>query len=401
MNAPVKSLFRKSAIDHYLSSEELGGVLSVSPPWTWGLFAATATAVVTALIGATWASVEVTGRGRGILRPAGGVRLLAAQVGGTVAEVVARSSDAVRAESVVVRLDSATLRSQLLEAEREIHLLESDYRAYSSGQDAMFAEQKRHLVARLVMLAEQATSQEQSVALFERKLEATRGLQRSGLVSEMNLEDAREAVSQASRQAVSIRHNLTQARQELAALETRRQDDLWNRQRDLLSSRSRRDALAVTLGQLEIRAPVSGAVEAILVRPGDVVQPGQVIGRLIPRGQGFQVVSFLPEKDRAFLKEQDEVRLEMDQFPATEFGAMRGRVARIGDDLASPIEIREAMGEEARIDTPTYRVEIQIEEASGRRVGQLRTGMLMDVRYTLRRQRLLTLLLEPLRRWLD
>ncbi len=30
---------------------------------------------------------------------------------------------------------------------------------------------------------------------------------------------------------------------------------------------------------------------------------------------------------------------------------------------------------------------------------KLRTGMLMNVRYTLRRQRLVTLVLDPLRRW--
>ena len=74
---------------------------------------------------------------------------------------------------------------------------------------------------------------------------------------------------------------------------------------------------------------------------------------------------------------------------------------RVNDDLASPHEIREALGEDQKLEVPTYRVELEITnaEALDSAKVKLRTGMLMNVRYTLRRQRLITLVLDPLRRW--
>ena len=81
---------------------------------------------------------------------------------------------------------------------------------------------------------------------------------------------------------------------------------------------------------------------------------------------------------------------------------MRARVERISDDLASPFEIQEALGENPFPNLPTFRVELWLTDASAvARAGiPLRSGMLMNARFTLRRQRLITLVLDPLRKWL-
>jgi hypothetical protein len=111
-------------------------------------------------------------------------------------------------------------------------------------------------------------------------------------------------------------------------------------------------------------------------------------------------VSFLAERDRAFAKPGDEVELELDQLPHAQYGTLRARVARIGDDLASPAEIRDAVGEDQKIG-PSYRVELEITDATAAEAAhvKLRTGALMNARFTLRRQKLVTLVLKPLQRW--
>lgn len=115
----------------------------------------------------------------------------------------------------------------------------------------------------------------------------------------------------------------------------------------------------------------------------------------------MQVVSFLEEKDRAFVKAGDEVHLELDQLPYSEYGTLRAEVVRISDDLASPFEIREALGENQKMEIPTYRVELRITDARALANAKvkLRTGMLMNVRYTLRRQPLISIIMAPLQRW--
>jgi hypothetical protein len=96
------------------------------------------------------------------------------------------------------------------------------------------------------------------------------------------------------------------------------------------------------------------------------------------------------------------VRLELDQLPYGEYGTLGARVVRISDDLASPHEVTQALGDERKLDGPAFRVVLAITDQGSARNADvtLSSGMLMKVRYTLRRQRPITIVLEPLRKWL-
>ena len=345
--------------------------------------------------------VEVTTRGRGILRPTAGVRALTSQTAGTVARVEARSGEAVRAGAVLLRIDAPDVQAQILEADRQLAALRTQFSGVAAQQDQHYAEQIESLRARGRRSEEQMASLRGSVRHQERRVAADAQLVEKGLVSELAAGDGRESLAQAQRQLSATEQGLDQTRQELASLESRRQDDLWQRQQAIAAAQNRRDSLALIQQQSVVTAPDDGTVEALSVRVGEVVRPGQTIGKLIPVGSPLHVIAFLAERDRAFAKPGDEVRLELDQLPHAEYGTLRARIARIGDDLASQSEIHDALGEEQKLEAPSYRVELEITDASAADAAhvKLRTGALMDVRYTLRRQRLITLVFTPLRRF--
>ena len=71
-------------------------------------------------------------------------------------------------------------------------------------------------------------------------------------------------MAQAQRQLSGAETTLDQTRQELASLEARRQDELWQRQQLLSSAQNKRDALAVVMRQNLIQASEDGTVEALL-----------------------------------------------------------------------------------------------------------------------------------------
>jgi multidrug resistance efflux pump len=396
-----EGLFRKTAIEHYLRGEEGGSPIRISPPWTWALFWTLAAALVAALIASVTGRVEVTARGRGILLPTPGIQVLNSPMGGTVAEVYVRSGQDVRAGETLLRLDSASLQSQLLETQRDLQMLQSDYRAFSARQDQFYAEQEASLRSRTTMMEEQVASQANSVGLYERKLAANKELQKAGLVSDIVVAEAAEALAQAQRQLGSSRQALVQTHQELASLQARREDELWQREHDLRQAEAKRDALQFSIGQTEVKAPIDASVESVLVKPGDFIQTGQALGRLVPKGTPLHVVAFIPEKDRAFVKTGDEARLELDQLPYAEFGTLKARVLRIAGDLASAQEIQESMGDASKMDGAFYRADLELEPSHSLAKAPLRTGMLMNVRFTLRTQRPITLFFEPLRRWLN
>jgi multidrug resistance efflux pump len=397
-------LFREEALKHRLAYEEGRGLVRVSPPWTWALLWVVVSALVAAVAASFVGKVEVTGRGRGILRPAAGVRVLTTQLGGTVTRVEARSGEPVKSGTTLLRIESPTVQAQLLEADRELEALRTKFSSVSSLQDQHYAEQLENLNARAQRGTEQIASLRSSVSHYERRVEADRGLLSKGLVSELAVSESRDALAQAQRQLSGAEQALDQTRQELASIEGRHQEELWNRQQLIAAAQNKRDALALVLQQGVVQAPDDGAVESLLVRAGEVVQAGQVVGKLVPVDSPLQVVSFLAERDRAFAKPGDEVELELDQLPHAQYGTLRARVARIADDLASPAEIRDALGDalgEGQKVGPSYRVELEITDAAAAEAAhvKLRTGALMNVRFTLRRQRVVTLVLKPLQRW--
>lgn len=393
-------LFRTAALNHHLRGEESSEILRLSPTWTWAITGTVAGLLVIALGLAFFGRVEVHGRGQGILRGAGGVRTLQAQVSGTLRTVFVHPGQSLRKGELLAELDTASLQGQLLEAERQIQILEIEAQGLGARSEAHFFAQESSLRQRMKTLEEQTTSLAESVKLYERKTIANQKLHQEQLVSVMALEDARESLAQARRQLMSNQQALAAAEQELAGLTQRRDEDQGRRSRELQIARTRRDALAFALTQTKILAPEDGILEGMLSRPGDSIQVGQVLGRLLPSRTLLQAVAFLPEKDRAFVKVGDAVKVELEQYPYGEFGTLKGRITRIGEDLAAPQEVKEALGDGAPIDKPLIRVELELSPTLNPKV-ILRAGMLLQARFTLRRQRPITLFLEPLRRWLD
>lgn len=396
------ALFRRSALEHYLSSDERGEVIRIAPPWTWAVLGVMAALLGTAALLAFFGRIEVTDRASGILRPKGGVRTVVSQAGGVITQVGARSGDRVEAGTVIARLTSTELQAELLEADRTLALLRSEAATHLREIERRLNEQETLLQARIHSLQDVIASQQQSVETFRRRLQRSEEMQRSGLVSAATVDDANENLSQSQRMLSASRQNLAQAQQERSALQARRREEVFQSEQRVQTAEIKRDGLALLASRTEIRVPVAGDVEAMTVKVGDVVQPGQTIARLVPRDLDYQVTSFLPEKDRAFVKAGDAVKLELEQFPYTEFGTLDGRVTRIGSDLATAQEIREAMGDDGGPAGAAYRLDIDVQRPSSGRLQHiaLRTGMLMNVRYTLRRERPVVVFFPPLRRWL-
>jgi len=398
---PKPGLFREEALRQRLSAEEGRGLVRVSPPWTWALLWIVVAGLGAAITASFVGEVEVTGRGRGIIRPTTGVRALTSQINGTVVRVDARSGDRVKAGANLLRIESAATQAQLLEAERELESVRTRFSAASTQQDQHYAEQTDSLKARSRRLLDQIASLRSSEKHFQRRVDADMGLLKKGLVSELAVSDTRDALAQAQRQLNGAEQALDQTRQELASLEARRQEELWQRQQTVSAAQNKRDALAVVMQQSVIQVPEDGIFD-VFVRVGETVQAGQVVAKVVPVEAPLQVVSFLAEKDRAFAKSGDEVELELDQLPHSEYGTLKAKVIRIGDDLASQSEVRDALGDGQKLEAPAYRVELEITDAHAAEAAgvKLRTGTLLNARYTLRRQKPITMVLNPLKKWL-
>lgn len=398
-------LFRSTAIQHYLNREreEVPVPLQISPAWSWWLFWVLSGLVTLALVLSVVINVEVQGTGRGVFYVAGGARPLVVQTSGRVSRVVATPGQRVARGDLLLELDSAPIQSQILEVDQALVQMERVTRPAQLELDHLAEAQIKEARRRRDSQEEQLVSLERSIHLFERKLVATEELGRYGLVSTIGVEEAREALAQAQRNIQNSHQALMASDQELAALNARRDSDNLRNLQATQTLHTRRDSLAFSLAQTRVEATESGIVEGFRIRTGDVVNSGQSVGRLLTDGAPPRAFSLLAERDRALIHLGDTVRLEVDQFPFADWGTLKATIHRIGENPASPAELREVFGEDAKIDVASYLVELVIPGGQTRAVAQqpLRSGMGFRTRYTLRRQRPISFLLEPLRRWLE
>lgn len=137
-----------------------------------------------------------------------------------------------------------------------------------------------------------------------------------------------------------------------------------------------------------------GRVEMVAVGRGCI---GPEIGPTI------EVVSFVSEADRASIVPGLSARVELEQFAGGELGTVGARVLRVSSTRVRASELSELLGDDVVIKGAVYRVDLTLTDdehlASVRKY--LHPGMLVNARYTLRTQRPITLVLQPLQRWLD
>jgi len=373
--------------------------LRVSPPWTWTALFIVGVATIAALVGAWFAHIEVTGRARGILRPVSGIRALTAQTDGTVADVLIRSGDHVPAGTTAIKLQAADVEASLLESTRDLAIRESDRQRIAA--ESGYEQQRAVLLERLRIAETQIASYQQSLARQKGHVHTMEQLHDSGLLSGLQTDEAHEQYDAALRAAEAGRDAEKRTRQELAAIDAAHARDL--READALvgEAKARRESIDLPAQKGAVDAPVAGTIEGLVVRRGDVVRAGQTLAKLMPDSATLHVVAFLPERDRAFVHVGMPAVLELDQYPYAEFGTIPARVTRVGADLASSYEVREAFGDSAKDDSAAQlRVELDIARNDVRDLA-VRPGMMLNVRLTLRRQRVLSLLFAPLARWSD
>jgi len=129
-----------------------------------------------------------------------------------------------------------------------------------------------------------------------------------------------------------------------------------------------------------------GRVEMVAVGRGAVQESGRSV----------EVVSLVAEADRGSMVPGLAAHVEVEQF------ALGARVTAVSAARVSPAEVAELLGEEGAMKGPVYRVELTLtdDEELARARRFIRPGMLVNTRYTLRTERPITIIFEPLRRWL-
>ncbi len=164
------------------------------------------------------------------------------------------------------------------------------------------------------------------------------------------------------------RARLAEAAATLALLEAgTRTEDIAQAEAQAAAARAALAAVEQQLAELTIRAPADSVVEAVDLRPGDLVAPNAPVVSLLDPAE-LWVRSYLPE-NRLDVQIGQRVSIAVDSFPGRRFAGHIAYVARAAEFTPSNVQTPEERSRQV------FRVKVILDE--GRDV--LRAGMSADV----------------------
>jgi len=280
--------------------------------------------------------------------------------GGRVAKVLVQEGDRVAAGQVLVELERGDLDAQraiavaqLEQAQAALDKLQQGARPEEIAQAKARADQASAALlealhgsrAEEVAAAEARLAQAQAVA-DKAQLDAdrTRRLVASGAVpaaegdaAETSLKTARAQRDAQQKQLEELRAGAraetkaqASARAAEAAAAARlviagaRVEDLRAAAAQVAAAKGRVEQLEVSLGELSIKAPAAARVEALQLRPGDLLAPNAPAATLLEDGQLY-VRIYVPETEVGRIRVGQELPITVDSFDRS----FRGKVEHI------------------------------------------------------------------------
>ncbi|HEY8573545.1 HlyD family secretion protein [Phenylobacterium sp.] len=226
---------------------------------------------------------------------------IASQIEGYVAEVLVEDNQAVQPGQLLVRIDPATIRARLAQAEANAAALQA---AVAQVDDKARLEQA--MIAQRAAGVQSARAQAQLAAA---ELNRYGALAKQGWVSPQRAQTTRAAQEQAAAGVAQAQAALEAERQTAASLGSARAQTVA--QAD--AARAAVEQARLDLARTEIRAPVAGVVGARGVRVGQYVRPGGTMMSLVPLGEAYVIANF-KETQVARLRLGQPVEIRTDAF---------------------------------------------------------------------------------------
>jgi membrane fusion protein (multidrug efflux system) len=303
-----------------------------------------------------------------------------ASVSGRIADIHLALQSRVSAGKLLVQLDDAIPRLLLNEEKERLSGFEQQI---DSVRDEINADERAMAAsarAAEVALAQQKVEHQRATAAHEfnvSKVEQLRQLYKLSNASQLELTgaelEARESAAalEAARLGIDriTQDHVAQENDRAARIEARRAE-LTRLTAALATSRATVQRLQGEIERYRICAPIDGEVAEIRVlSAGQVVEPGQQLGAIVPDGRLRLVAQFAPASAMGRIRVGQAATVRFDGFPWAQFGRMDAKVVRMAsepfeDSVRVELEIADGRPAIPLCHGLPGVVEVQVEQAS-------------------------------------
>lgn len=410
--------------------------IQAAPPakWSRSLLWTLMVFIISAVIWASWAEIDIVATAQGKIVPNGQVKIIQPLEAGVVETIYVQEGQKVLKGDTLVALDgtanSANIerfqsewleyRNDLIRQQTFLKMLEinstssshipsfskherallmsiwNEYNAKLQSIDSNIVKQeaeKKALnidIARLVKTLPLVIEREQSYSKLLKTSAVSRNqyleLKQLRIDQEESLNMQKARIEQLNASIVSSHHNKRAYQSEI------RRTTLQEINRLTLLSNSAQQELvkAQKLSSLQIlTAPVDGIVEQLAIATiGGVVSPAQELLRIVPKEQELIIEAGLLNKDIGFVYAGQTAEIKIDSFPFTKYGVIDSQIIDVSSDAVE----HEQLGLLFPLKATLIQHSINVE---GRKV-KLIPGMAVTIEIKTGKRRLMEFLLAPL-----
>ena len=233
------------------------------------------------------------------------------------------------AEPALVANERALHNAQLRSAATERDI--ADARLAQAGRAA--AEAEAEAAARGEALAQAQREVAILQPLVEKGVEPAMSLVRARS-TERQSASAHDAAQQAVRRAASARAEAASAVRSVdQRFRAAASEALATTRAQIAAETTSLPALADRMQRTEIRAPVAGLVNRVLVTtPGGSVRPGEPLVEVVPAGDSLVIEAQVNPADIAFLRVGQKANIKISAYDSAIYGAVAGVVEHIAPD---------------------------------------------------------------------
>ena len=300
---------------------------------------------------------------------------IGSKVGGRVTEVGVEEGQVVKAGTTLVRFECDELEAQRSQAEavreqaqadldrmvrgnrpEEIEQAAATARAMEAAYESARNGPRRQEIDQAQADFQAATAEAANAQTFEKRMEK---LAATDTISRQQFDDARDKRDAAAQRAESARQRLAlleagtrpedvhaaeakYKQAEAAAVLARkgfRREDIEAARGRLAEAQGKLAELVARLREAELKAPADAVVEAVSVRPGNLVPPGQIVMTMLEASQ-LWVKVYVPETELAHVQVGQRATVEVDSFSGRAFEGRVGQVASEAEFLPRNVQTR-------------------------------------------------------------
>jgi hemolysin D len=378
------------------------------------------------------AQVDEVGSARGRLEPKGSTIRLDAAVSGSVSAVKAKEGQQVQAGDPLLEIKSDQVQAELQQAQTKLEGLLNRLTQLSSikaqlevavqtqqqqGQaQALEQVEQINQLQRRLAFHQSAAGLTRSVLMKDHdKVERFRKFRRQGIIPGIQVEEAERAMIEAQQRVQLAHSEIEQTQSEiekqrvtyqrvvqqgnLAVIESERQiselqAQMTDLQTEIQQTKTQIKTLQDRWQQRVIKVPVEGTIFQLPVQhAGAVVQTGQMVAQLAPKGAPLVLRAQMESKQSGFIRPGLPVKVKFDAYPFQDYGIVQGYVRWVSPDSKGV----EAGPSQAQV----FDVEIELErsyiEVGGKQVA-LNPGQTANAEIIIRQRKAIDFVLDPFKK---